>query len=135
MVGQTNDPQKKRQPSKGKSERAPRFNSARFVNYELDTAQQAACKGWDISPDGVWQEMQNLVDEGYSISIKFDTFSESYACFVRAGDSDDAPNRGFILAGRGSSCWKAAKQCLFKHAEIGADWGEYAEKRTAVMDD
>lgn len=134
-MGQTNDKPSKRQRAQGKSEQAPRFNSARFVNYELDIAEQAACKGWDVSADDLWSEVSALVDSGYAVSIKYDARSEAYACFVRAGDGEDSANFGLILTGRGSTPAKCVKQAVFKHRKLEGQWEEFAEKRTTVLDD
>lgn len=134
-MGQTNDRAEPRKQRKGAQEKAPRFDSSRFVNYELDTAEQAQCKGWDLSADDLWQEVQAMVDSGYGFSVKFDTFSEAYACFVRYAGQDGHPNTGFILTGRGSTCGKAVKQAIFKHRAIGAAWGEHAESRKPIIDD
>lgn len=134
-MGQTNDKPSKRQLPSGKSGKAPRFNRARFVNYELDTSEQAVCKGWDLSADNIWQEMSAMVDDGYKFTVKFDTYSEAYACFVQHGDEDGHLNSGLILAGRGSTCGKAVKQAIFKHKQLGGEWGAFAEKRSSVLDD
>jgi len=134
-MGQTNDGTKPRKRGTRSQEKAPRFDSSRFVNYELDAGQQAECKGWDISPDAVWKEVEALVDDGHTVSVKFDTFSESYACFIRGGNGDTDPHRGFILSGRGSTAWKSVKQALYKISVLDDNWAEYAEKRHSALDD
>jgi hypothetical protein len=134
-MGQTNDTKSRRQSGKSRQTKAPRFDRSRFIQYELDVAEQAECKGWDVSPSDQWSEVSALVDSGYTVSLKFDTFSEAYACFIRGGDKDGDPNSGLILSGRGSTPAKAFKQACFKNAKIGPDWSEFAEKRTAVLDD
>jgi len=134
-MGQTNDRATKPSKRKPRGETTPRFDSSRFVNYELDASQQAQCKGWDISVDGIWQEIEDLVDRSHSVTVKYDTFSESYSCFIRGGSGNEDEHKGYILTGRGTTVWKAAKQALFKNQLLGGDWAEYAEKRTAVLDD
>jgi len=134
-MGQTNDTKQKSQPRASRRQKAPRFDSNRFIQYELDTAQQAQCKGWVISSDDLWAEVLSLVDSGYTVSLKYDTYSEAYACFIRGGDQDGNPNSGFILSGRGSTPAKAFKQACFKHGAIGPSWSEFAELPKQVIDD
>lgn len=134
-MGQTNDRTAKRQSRKSDGARAPRFDGSRFVNYELDLAEQAQCKGWDVSSDDLWSEVLSLVDDGYTVSLKFDTFSEAYACFIQVRGQDDHQNSGFILTGRGSTPAKAFKQAVFKSRAIGPSWGEYAGTARPPIDD
>jgi len=134
-MGQTNDTKQRVKRKSGPQEAVPRFDSSRFINYELDTAEQAQCKGWVVSSDDLWEEVSALVDDGYAVSVKFDTKSEAYASFVRGGSEEGAANRGLILTGRGTTPAKALKQAVFKHKKLGGQWGEFAEKRTAVLDD
>jgi len=134
-MGQTNDTKRGRQSGTSRKQKAPRFDSSRFVNYELDLAEQAECKGWDVPSDDLWKEVSALVDDGYSVSVKFDTFSEAYASFVRGGNTDGDPNSGLVLTGRGSTPAKAIKQAVFKHKKLGGQWGEFAEKRASFLDD
>jgi hypothetical protein len=106
-----------------------RFNDAVFINYELDAVQQKACKAQDVTESDVFAKMQELIDDGYNFTFKFDGYSKSYACFMRQ-TGDDGPNRCFILTGRGSSPYKCCKQLLFKHYVcLNGEWGEYAERR------
>lgn len=134
-MGQTNDSKQKTKHGTRGGTKTPRFDSTRFVAYELDVAQQAACKGWGVTSDDLWQEMLALVDDGYKISIKYDDKSSCYAAFLIGGDDPGDPNHGFILSGRGTTPAKAFKQGLFKHGAIGASWDEFAEKRTPFLDD
>ena len=134
-MGQTNDkPQAKRQGS-GAVKQGARFDSARFVQYELDRAEQAQCKAWDVDAGSVWQEVLALVDDGYSITVKFDTFNDAYACFVQVRGDPSHVNANLILTGRGSEPWKAVKQACFKSRAIGPSWVQYAERHREVIDD
>jgi hypothetical protein len=134
-VGQTNDrPEIRRKPKNGTTT-AVRFDSSRFVQYELDKAQQQACKNWQVSSSDLWQSLLGLLDDGYSATFKFDTFSSAYACFIQARQDTSHVNYGLVLAGRGSTPEKAIKQALFKIHAIGPSWHEFAEHRQQVIDD
>jgi len=134
-VGQTND--KPNKPGRGatRPRNAERFNAARFVQYELDEAERQSCKGWSLDGDQLWLEVLALLDDGYTLSCKWDTFSESYACFVQIRGNDQHPNAGLILTGRGSTPAKACKQAIFKHKAIDASWLQFAERKQQVLDD
>jgi len=134
-VGQTNDKPSKRGSGTGRPGKVPRFDQSRFVQYELDEAEAAQCKAWVLSEEDAWNGVLSMVDEGYSISLKYDTYSSSYACFVQVRGDDAHINAGLILTGRGSSPYKAVKQALFKSSAIGPSWLEHAERRSQTPDD
>jgi len=109
--------------------RQERFNDAQFVRYELDKALQASCKAWEITSDAMLDAINRLADDGYAITVKWDSYSEAYLASVRQ-TRDNGKNSGFVLTGRGSSGAKALKQALFKHFEVmDTDWSQYAERR------
>jgi len=134
-VGQTNDKTSVKRQGRKPVEQAARFDSSRFVQYELDALEQAKCKAWQVSADDLWGHVLALADEGYSLALKYDTFSEAYACFVQVRGQSDHINAGLILTGRGSEPKKALKQALFKMDAIGPSWVQYGERRKADLDD
>lgn len=135
-MGQTNDVKASRsRTSSGKISKTTRFDSSRFVQYELDSIETARCKAWELSADDLWGHVLALVDDGYSVTLKYDSWSEAYACFVQVRGQDDHPNAGLILAGRGSGPSKALKQALFKMEAIGSSWVQYGERRISTFDD
>lgn len=114
-----------------KTDKAQRFNDVRFVQYELTKDQAAACKAWEFSAEQAWDAITEMVEEGYSFSLKFDDFSSSYACFVNV-KGPKIINKGLCLNGRGSSPFKALKQALFKHHHLmDGDWRDFAERKNA----
>jgi len=134
-VGQTNDKVKRQSKAVSRDGKAARFDSSRFVQYELDVAEGQKCKAWDVSGDDLWGHVLGLVDDGYSVTFKNDSWSEAYACFVQVRGQDDHINAGLVLAGRGSAPSKALKQAVFKMDAIGPSWVPYGEKRAPVLDD
>lgn len=109
-----------------------RFNDAVFINYELDKAAQAACKAWPVSADALFQSVLGLVERGYAITLKWDTYSDSHAAFMRFVGQGEPENAGLILTGRGSTPEKALKQMLYKHFEVMAEvWEFFVTRRSA----
>ncbi len=133
-MGQTNDKPAKRKakdPSK-----APRFNAAEFVQYELDKAAQASCKAWNVSADALLQSVLGLAEQGYSVTLKWDTYSQAHSAFMRLAGGT-GPNEGLILTGRGSTPEKALKQLMYKHFEVMHEaWEDFSGgRRGAEIDD
>lgn len=109
--------------------KATRFNEAQFIQYELDVDQQRECKAWTVSESELFDDVFALIRDGYKFTLKWDSWSRSDACFMQPADPD-GPNAGYILTGRGSSPFKALKQCVYKHRVcLDGEWGGYAERR------
>lgn len=134
-MGQTNDKTTHRARAKSDNGGPSRWNDARFVQYELDKAELAQCKAWNLDAEGIWLELLALCDDGYSASVRYDGQSNSYACFLQVRGDPAHVNANLILAGRGSSPAKAVKQAIFKHRAIDASWVQYAERRVEPLDD
>jgi len=134
-VGQTNDVKRTTRGRTPRTERQPRFDAARFVQYELDEEQQRSCKAWKLDESSLLLELVSFNDDGYSVTFRWDTFSESYACWIQVRGDDTHPNNGYILSGRGSSPAKAFKQAIFKHRLMEERWAAFAERPKAEIDD
>ena len=112
---------------------AKRFNDVQFINYELDKATAAECKAWEISEADCFDAVLKLCEAGYRLSLKWDDFSSAYAAFLQQGVEGE-PNFGYVLSGRGTSPFKAAKQALFKHFRVmDAKWESFADRK--ALDD
>jgi hypothetical protein len=122
--------------SEGFRSKTPRFNDAKFVNYELDKAQAETLKGHSNDGTEILSSVDSLLDDGYRLSVKFDEYSNCYSAFLQP-IKPEGKNGGFILTGRGSSVLKAIKQCLYKHFVcLEGDWSEYVERRgETIIDD
>jgi len=108
-----------------------RFNDVQFVRRELDKAEAAQCKTWEVDEARVFDAIHKLCEGEYSFSLKWDDFSSAFACFMQFRGSDGV-NKDLILTGRGSSPFKAAKQALFKHYQLlDGVWTEFAERKMA----
>jgi hypothetical protein len=93
------------------------FEQATFIPRELTPEEQAACKSWEFSEESVFDAIHKLVDARYKVTMRYDDFNECYGCWLLP-DKTDVDNAGYILTGRGSSPYKAAKQALFKHYQL-----------------
>jgi len=131
-----------REKRKGKGQAAEnrvtkgRFNDAQFIQHELDKAQVQTCKAWYMAEGDAFEAILRMADSGYVVTLKYDSFSEAYSCFLRQSSSE-GKNWGYILSGRGSTPFKALKQALFKHFIVmGEDWESFAgfDKRAEIDD-
>ena len=136
MTGEQKDWKKKGAKNASERSNARRFNDAQFIQYELDKASQSACKAWEVTSDALVDAIDRLADDGYRVTVKWDTYSASFMCSLQQ-IHDDGRNKGYILTGRGSTGCKALKQVLFKHYTVmQEDWQEFAGfDRKAEIDD
>jgi hypothetical protein len=113
-----------------------RFNNTTFIQYELDKVASTACKAWNCDEVAAFHALHGLADAGYSVTLKYDTYSEAYASFMQQ-KGDEGPNSGFTLTGRGSTPYKALKQLLFKHFEVMAQtWEPFSgHEKASEIDD
>lgn len=93
------------------------YDNAEFIRCELNEEQKQDLRkmkkdGWDG-----WDTLSGLADEGYRISIKYDTYSSSISCFIQQM-REDGDNSGLILTGRGRSAQGAVMEALYKHSVI-----------------
>lgn len=111
-----------------KQEKKARFNDVRFVNYELTKEEKQSCKAWLPTLDEFDDCCLKFVEGGYRYSVKWDDYTQSFACFAQS-DGSRPDNSGLLLTGRGSTPSKAVKQAMFKHFVVfDLDWGGWAER-------
>lgn len=108
-------------------EKIERWSTARFVNYDLSVDESARCKAWQPSKDELFDALDKLISDKYTVSHKHDERNDTFSCFVRGPETDNI-NAGLILSGRGSTSLKAFKQAMFKHWTLfDGDWRAFAE--------
>jgi hypothetical protein len=108
-----------------------RFNDMKFINWSLSDDERAACKAWALSLEDYDNALISLVEAGYKITISYDNYRSCFTCSVVA-TPDAKSNQGYILAGKGSTPLKAAKQALYIHFHImGEDWAAYSTATAA----
>jgi hypothetical protein len=98
-----------------RDKKTARFNDVQFVRYELSKEQVADLKirfaDGQLDLDDT---LNNAVEQGYRITLKYDTYSKSPACFLQQVD-DDGDNAGMILSGRGRTARSAIIEAMYKH--------------------
>lgn len=106
----------------------PSFPQASFVQYELSKEQLLTCKSWSFSADDGWHYLVQFEEAGYKVTFRTDDKNDCSACWIIGGEGHTI-NPNMILAGRGSSPFKAFKQVCFKHNLFDGQWGDYIQKK------
>lgn len=102
-----------------------------FVRYELTDEQkkdlrERVASGWDI-----FEVINLLIQAGYKISITWDDYTNSPACFFFPKEPTN-PNFGAILSGRVRTAQGALYEAAYKHFYVfDTVWG----RSTAKTDD
>ncbi len=95
----------------------------KYVNFDFDEATKAEFKSWRTKN---WAELplliDKLVDSGFGISAKPDSYGGGYASFIVPQDPKNR-NFGWILSGRASSASNAMLSVLYRHLVVfQGDW-------------
>ena len=93
-----------------------------FINVTLTTEQEEA-KRRDMPqyPD-VFNRLDEALDNGLAITLKYDDYSSAYSCFIRDTDPD-SQNADLVLTGRGGTAASALREALFLAANApDGDW-------------
>lgn len=99
-------------------EATQKMAGSQFVNYDLTADDKAAFKKWAHEQiQDAWDMVDKLLDSGYHVSIKRDTYNGCYGCFVICKSAND-PNNGYILTGRGTTSQAALLGALYRHLVI-----------------
>ena len=114
-----------------RQQRAVRWNDNEFVRLELNEAQKAECKAWCSELGELDAIVGQFIDDGYRVSVKYDSYSSAYGSFGQlATDDGKHQNSHLVLTGRGSTPLKAIKQMLYKHVHIlEGSWGDEVSAR------
>lgn len=92
-----------------------------FVNYELDKEQTDEYRVWRQDQELVYSILTEMLEGGYRVSLKFDTYSSSCAAFIIP--DNDSENYGLLLTGRGGNPYRALSEAVFKHEIVfGRTW-------------
>ena len=114
IQGDPNGKGQERRAQWAAQKRSNAYESSSFVKRELSADEKNACKLWAVDGNELWDLLDKAQESGYKFTFKFDSFSNSPACWMHP-TSGDNPNEGWILTGRGSTPAKALKQALYKH--------------------
>lgn len=104
--------------------------TSQFVRFELGKEHIALLKKAKADIPGMVAKMGELVSDGYSISYRWDSYSDSFACWIQP-HSEDCENQGLILSGRGRTVEGAIAEALCKHHVLEGAW-PVPEKRASM---
>lgn len=110
------------------------FVPAQFVNTSLDDDVKAKIKEapWDI--EAFNNAMVKLMSDGYKLTVRYDAKNDCFAAWLVA--PPNGSNKGYILAGRGSTPFKAVKQVSYIHFVVyDGDWSEGVVRSVEAVDD
>jgi len=106
------------------------WEQASFIQRELNSQEQQACKEWEFPEEEAFATMQRLCDSDYKVTFRRDDYNHCFACWLLP-PKDHADNAGLILTGRGSSSYKAFKQAYYKHAILFSElWPRDGDDRS-----
>lgn len=109
----------RKSPRSGSQQRRSRpEGDSEFINIELNNNQTADYRAWRGDTDTVFTVLDEAVNSGYKVSLKYDDYSSSFAVFMFPPPGND--NTGYILTGRGGTAYRALGECLYKHHVIFA---------------
>lgn len=122
-------PHTNRRPASG-----PAFKPAEFVNINLEDSQRQELKAQNFDMKGFDDVLTVLFEGNYKLTIRFDAKNDCFAAWIVAPDA--GPNKGCILAGRGSTPSKAVKQVLFIHFRLlDGKWVDSQRRSYEEIDD
>lgn len=120
-------------------ERYAELNGGRpntFVNYEMSEGEKKAFKAWlkDKGTDELVELINQAIEGGYNLSVKYDAYNESIAAFL-TGIATNEKNKALILAGRGRTPFTAMMNTLYRHFVLFEQQWPITEGRRRPTDD
>jgi hypothetical protein len=105
--------QRQRNGSVPRDEKAPRFNPAEFVQYELSSDEVLALKAAvsDISYD-FSAALESVLDTRCGVKFSWDDYSSCWGCWVSSPKRPDGATA--IISGRGRTPERAFQEAWFK---------------------
>jgi hypothetical protein len=112
------------------------FKRSEFVNYDLTQDDKARLKEWFGSKSfDPWNLIDKLIEAGYTLSIKPDSYHNCYAAYIQPVSADN-PNAGYIISGRSGSATLAVFGALFRHLVLWeGDWPIDTVRRGGLDDE
>lgn len=104
-----------------------------FVDVEMTAEDKVACKAATVDFDQVWADLEELVEEGYKMTLSYDeahtTWNVSLTC-----RAEKHVNEGYTMSARGGSFAAAARAFWFKHfSMLNEDWSAQAKKGSSQL--
>lgn len=115
-MGQTDDAALQRKDQRKGKQRAQQ-GWLGFVEVSLTAEDKEALQVAYATDGALLDFMQEVVDDGYKLSVSFDA---SHSCYVATltGRGDTCPNNGLSLSGRGPSLGGSVACVAYKHVEL-----------------
>lgn len=112
------------------------YKRSEFINYDLTKDDKARFKAWvSGSTFDPWDLIDKLIEGGYSLSIKPDSYHDCCAAYIQP-TSEGNPNSGYILSGRAGCGSMAVLGALFRHLVIfEQEWPTDTVRRGGLDDD
>lgn len=105
-----------------------------FVQLELVEADKPAVRALRDDPERLADNVYGMVDDGYKLSISYDTGNDSYV-FSATGKREAGRNAGLTLTGRGGAIVSAMAALWYKHDTLlQRDWSNAATKTGKKFD-
>jgi hypothetical protein len=102
--------------------------NATFVRCELDKETKDKVKSWDPKFEATLDAVDQMVTDGYKVSISYDKYHDCVGCFVTHPDPAHK-NHGQCLTARGPNYLSALKVLVFKHFQIlDGEWGAVVDQ-------
>jgi len=89
-------------------------DKVKWVDFTLTDEQAGHMKSEFKDWKAIAPILEEMVGEGYKVSISYDAFNGCLACFITPGPND-VQNLGSILAGRGKSVFSAVRGAIYRH--------------------
>jgi len=103
-----------------------------FVDINLTDDDKASLAQQQFEAGDAFSFMEDLVEDGYKVSLSADS---AHACYIAAatGSTDNNPNRGYTLSGRGPSPVGAVASLAYKHCTLCQQgvWTNFVGSTTA----
>lgn len=130
MTSEVKNRGNKKQPA------AQDFKKSEFINHTFSDSDKRAFKEWSVAAaKNIADALDKLVDDGYSLSLKFDTYNDCYGAFIQTRD-EKSGNYGYILSGRGRSGTSAVLGVLYRHYVLfEGEWPTDTVRHAGTDDD
>ena len=88
-----------------------------FVDIPLSEADKASLDGLNFEPEDAFKFLEEMVEDGYKISISQDT---AHSCYIATatGRNPNDPNYGYALSGRGADVVGGLASLAYKHVTL-----------------
>lgn len=109
-------------------------NTVQFIDVQLDEKGREKLKAWYASLTDQETLVDELLSEGYKITMSWDTRNQCYSAFL-VPSSEKSPNWGMILTARSGNWYRAVVALYYKHKlMLKGDWRPLKKKEAVPVD-